>query len=566
MAVYHFYLRYKIGLLILAFLLFRNPFSHAEAKDESYIYGQIPAKAKADTAAIRILIELAGEFNINNPDELDSSLYYLNSAITLAMEVGAVDQFYSIYEQYAQVFTRSGNYSLALEYYFKMLNLLDEESAGIHDTIELYRNYASLYTNIGICYFNMDNFKSLDYYRKSLEVVRRMALKDPDYPAREREVMIYINIGSAYLSNYDFGEAEKNFKKALELNAALDNPVIESSLYNNVGLVYKEKKEFDNAFIYYKKSIEIRSRLKDSAGLAQTFNNLGDALILTGRYADAIEVLSQALQMSRKNGSIRSEMKAANFLSIAYEKTGDYSRAFNMYKIYNTLHDSIINNENVQNAIRLEMQYLYEKQFRENELQQQILLAKKERKSLIYMVISGVLLFSATILFLLYRNQKMRSKQAELERGQLEMELDFRNKELSTHVIYLLKKNEFISSIIQKLINIRKPSINDETRDAWIQDIMREMKLNVDNTVWNEFEVRFQQVHRDFYQKLTERYPDLTPNEIKICAFLKLNMTTKDISAITFQTVKSIQVARNRLRKKMGIDREENLIALLQQL
>jgi len=92
------------------------------------------------------------------------------------------------------------------------------------------------------------------------------------------------------------------------------------------------------------------------------------------------------------------------------------------------------------------------------------------------------------------------------------------------------------------------------------------MKLNVDNTVWNEFEVRFQQVHRDFYQKLTERYPDLTPNEIKICAFLKLNMTTKDISAITFQTVKSIQVARNRLRKKMGIDREENLIALLQQL
>jgi len=146
------------------------------------------------------------------------------------------------------------------------------------------------------------------------------------------------------------------------------------------------------------------------------------------------------------------------------------------------------------------------------------------------------------------------------------MELDFRNKELSTHVIYLLKKNEFISSIIQKLINIRKPSINDETRDAWIQDIMREMKLNVDNTVWNEFEVRFQQVHRDFYQKLTERYPDLTPNEIKICAFLKLNMTTKDISAITFQTVKSIQVARNRLRKKMGIDREENLIALLQQL
>jgi len=92
------------------------------------------------------------------------------------------------------------------------------------------------------------------------------------------------------------------------------------------------------------------------------------------------------------------------------------------------------------------------------------------------------------------------------------------------------------------------------------------MQSNVDNTVWGEFEVRFQQVHQDFYEKLREKYPDLTPNEIKICAFLKLNMTTKDISAITFQTVKSIQVARNRLRKKMGISRDENLVSTIQQL
>jgi DNA-binding CsgD family transcriptional regulator len=108
--------------------------------------------------------------------------------------------------------------------------------------------------------------------------------------------------------------------------------------------------------------------------------------------------------------------------------------------------------------------------------------------------------------------------------------------------------------------------MNEAMKNAWIQDIMREMQSNIDHTVWNEFEVRFQQVHNDFYQKLIEKYPDLTPNEIKICAFLKLNMTSKDISAITFQSVKSIQVARNRLRKKMGIERDENLVLLLQQL
>jgi len=152
-----------------------------------------------------------------------------------------------------------------------------------------------------------------------------------------------------------------------------------------------------------------------------------------------------------------------------------------------------------------------------------------------------------------------------MEKQQLQMELDFRNKELSTHVIYLLRKNEFISSIINKLLTVKR-SMEGPENDSWIQDILREMQSNVDNTVWGEFEVRFQQVHQDFYEKLREKYPDLTPNEIKICAFLKLNMTTKDISAITFQTVKSIQVARNRLRKKMGISRDENLVSTIQQL
>ena len=109
-------------------------------------------------------------------------------------------------------------------------------------------------------------------------------------------------------------------------------------------------------------------------------------------------------------------------------------------------------------------------------------------------------------------------------------------------------------------------SADKPENNTWIKEILREMQSNVDNTVWGEFEMRFQQVHQDFYQKLLEKYPDLTPNEIKICAFLKLNMTTKDISAITFQSVKSIQVARNRLRKRMGISRDENLVASIQQL
>jgi len=116
------------------------------------------------------------------------------------------------------------------------------------------------------------------------------------------------------------------------------------------------------------------------------------------------------------------------------------------------------------------------------------------------------------------------------------------------------------------MIALQKSPVDETEKEAWIQDILREMQSNLDNTVWNEFEVRFQQVHKDFYRKLMQKYPDLTPNEIKICAFLKLNMSSKEISAITFQSVKSLEVARHRLRKKMGIDRDDNLVSVLQDL
>jgi DNA-binding CsgD family transcriptional regulator len=162
------------------------------------------------------------------------------------------------------------------------------------------------------------------------------------------------------------------------------------------------------------------------------------------------------------------------------------------------------------------------------------------------------------------RNLSLEKQNLLMEKQNLEMELEFRNKELSTHVMYLFKKNEFISSIISKLLAAK--SKDNSGNNVWIMEILREMQANVDNTVWEEFERRFQQVHEDFYEKLRLKYSDLTPNEIKICAFMKLNMTTKDISAITFQSVKSIQVARNRMRKKMGITRDENLISIIQQL
>jgi len=129
-------------------------------------------------------------------------------------------------------------------------------------------------------------------------------------------------------------------------------------------------------------------------------------------------------------------------------------------------------------------------------------------------------------------------------------------------VMSLARSNEFITNVTEQLLQ-SKLNLNKESQ-AEIGRIIKEMQSHTNQDIWAEFELRFQQVYNDFYDKLQEKFPNLSANEKKLCAFLKLNMTTKEISAITYQSVNSIVVARSRLRKKLGLESEESLITFLQ--
>jgi len=146
----------------------------------------------------------------------------------------------------------------------------------------------------------------------------------------------------------------------------------------------------------------------------------------------------------------------------------------------------------------------------------------------------------------------------------LNSELEYKNKELTTNVMYLLRKNELILMVTDKLKKA-KLSFKLENRKL-VEDVIHDLESASKGDIWKEFELRFQEVHSDFYKKLNEMYPDLSPNELKLCAFLRLNMSTKDIAAITFLSVNSINIARHRLRKRLNIEQDENLITYLSSL
>lgn len=129
---------------------------------------------------------------------------------------------------------------------------------------------------------------------------------------------------------------------------------------------------------------------------------------------------------------------------------------------------------------------------------------------------------------------------------------------ISMRLIQTCELNEKIINDISQLYEYSNKKGND-----LIREIISNYKYAINDNIWEEFEKRFNDVHSDFYKKLGETHPDLSPNERKLCAFIKLNMSSKEIAAITFQNVKSIDMARYRLRKKLGLAEEDNLMAYM---
>lgn len=184
--------------------------------------------------------------------------------------------------------------------------------------------------------------------------------------------------------------------------------------------------------------------------------------------------------------------------------------------------------------------------------------------------IQGVLVCSADITLRKLAEQTL--KEVELERKRLlETEIERINRELETNqksitaaTLKLIQNSERDEDTINRLTAIEK-NTNAEGKQS-INSLISDYKRLSYSSNWAEFEILFEKVHKSFYKRLHELFPDLTANDRKICAFLKLNMSSKDIATITYQSDEALKKARQRLRQKLGIDRETNLMVFLQNI
>ncbi len=162
------------------------------------------------------------------------------------------------------------------------------------------------------------------------------------------------------------------------------------------------------------------------------------------------------------------------------------------------------------------------------------------------------------------RNQRLQERiRAEQKVNQLmkqkhQMELDLINRELATSSIFISQKNKIIG-LIKKDIN-RLLKTEKSVNKAEIAKVLKTIDENIkfDND-WYRIKAHFEKIHPGFFDRLRKNFPQLTPNDHKLCALLRMNLNTKEISHILKITAPSTEISRIRLRKKLDLPKGINL-------
>jgi tetratricopeptide (TPR) repeat protein len=469
-----------------------------------------------------------------------------------------------------------GDFASSMKYYFQAKTMVDNAVSKNPGNLSLNLLKADARIKMGTLYLQLKNYrKSIYYQEEALSILEKADKRTPKLELVKRKLKVYNNLAAVFISQSDFEMALVYFRNALELNKIIQDPDYESSLLNNIGICHLEQNELDLASHYFQKSFKIRKQQGDEQGQAQVLNNLGKNEVFRGDFHKALEYFTKGLELSRKTGNKASTLISLESLSSVNDTLGNYKEALHFHKEFKTLNDQVFNLESKTAIASLEESHqrehdkkAYELKLKQNEsdkLRNLVLLA-------VLLLVLAIAIFFIIIMRSRIKTAKLQQEKLTLERENLnlahktlEEDLEFKERELTAKALFLLKNTELLDRVTENLQKA-KHALTKENQQV-IQEIIADLQSGQRNNGWDEFEVHFTRVHSRFYQSLQDKFPTLTSNEKKLCAFLRLNLSTKDISAITNQSVNSITVARTRLRKKLGIDGEDvHLINFLMSL
>ena len=159
--------------------------------------------------------------------------------------------------------------------------------------------------------------------------------------------------------------------------------------------------------------------------------------------------------------------------------------------------------------------------------------------------------------------QESEKQIIQLRNEKLQSEVEHKNSELASSAMNLVRKKEILSKLKEDLVLYKGTPEADKSAKEF-QKIIRVIDKELDlNEEWEQFAVHFDSVHTNYLKKLKETFTGLTVSDLKLAAYLRLNLSSKEIAQLMNISIRGVETSRYRLRKKLGIDNETNLFDYL---
>jgi tetratricopeptide (TPR) repeat protein len=453
----------------------------------------------------------------------------------------------------ATVYLQLENYPKSVQFYYKVIN--NSRKKPNPDVL------FTAYVNLGTIYLYQNDYKNgIDKYTKALEYLGGKTERN-----LERKAGVLNNLGGTYKEIKDYDKALIYLNEALKISKQINDQGNIANVLNNQGQVYQHLGKNELALKLYQEAMELRKRAKDTAGITSSNYRLGQYYYTIGNNKAAEPYLKKVTSIKKDLGSLNILSQSSLYLYRIYKNQGKYKEALAAIELHKETNDSLFNEARTRKIAQLEMQFEFDRLQSLQQTKQRV----RDLYSWLVAITLSLSLIIITLLFFLQKNKARRSQliqgHLQLEKQNLEKDIELKDKELTTQVLHLVQKNELIDMISEKLLEIKK-NMGAESQAA-VQKVVTDLQSNLQPELLNEFKLRFQHVHNDFINTLNEKFPNLSPSELRLCAFLKLNLTTKEISAITNISPKSIEIARTRLRKKLNLTgTDTNLVMFLSQI
>ena len=336
---------------------------------------------------------------------------------------------------------------------------------------------------------------------------------------------LYLNVGS-YLLHTDTDQALCYFNKMQDLD--FESSQITMMLNGNMGFYYAIKKDYEQALNYFRVVQEMTEKNSDFENLALTYNHLSTVF-------EELNQNDSALFYARKHIEISQKLRSN---TVAIETHQKYITTF----LEASQKDLVI-------------------------AEQKIVLRNRQ------LIIIAVLLFSSILIILLFYQLKLKlnaklqheekisryeKHQRKIEKEKQKEVLDAKIREITSYSLLVSDKNRLLQLIKE---------LNTQALDSHKENSIKILKkideiivgnLNVDQE-WNNFKMHFDKVHPNFFKKLKKKSRELTEENLKVCAYIKMSMTTKQIAQILHIADNSVTISRHRIKKKLNLPEEESL-------